>query len=101
MIRPNDLEDIEIKNKLFEELETKIDEGIKNFHGWHPWEKAIIDGEYSLNVRNIIANKYKENGWDFVYHQTSSENGERAGLTCFIFSTKELDSKYIKNFYKV
>ena len=30
-----------------------------------------------------------------------AENGERAGLTCFKFSTKELDDKYIKNFYKV
>ena len=28
-------------------------------------------------------------------------NGERAGLTCFKFSIKELDDEYTKNYYKV
>ena len=101
MIKPNDLKNIEINNVDFEELEQKIDDSIKRFHGWFPWEEAIIEGEYSIEVRNIIANKYKDNGWDFVYHQTSSENGEMAGLTCFKFSNKELDEKYTENFYKV
>lgn len=101
MIKPNDLKNIEIENTNFEELETKIDNGIKSSHGLYPWETAIIEGEYSLESRNMIARKYKENGWNFVYHQTSSENGERAGLTCFMLSTKELDNKYTKNYHKV
>ena len=101
MIKPSDLTSMEIENTNFEELEAEIDDGIKKFHGWYPWEEAIIKGEYSLEVRNIIAKKYKENGWHSVYHQTSSENDERAGLTCFKFSTKELDDKYVKNFHKV
>lgn len=90
MIKPNDLKNMEIENTNFEELEEKIDNSIKNFHCWFPWEEAIIEGEYSFEIRNIIAKKYKENGWDFVYHQTSSENGERAGLTCFRFSKKRV-----------
>lgn len=101
MIRPNDLKDMETKNINFEELELKIDEQIKKFHGLYRWDEAIIPGEYSFEVRNMLAKKYKENGWNFVYHQTSSENGERPGLTCFRFSTSELDDTLTKNFHKV
>ena len=101
MLRPDDLKDIEIESTNFEELESKIDDSIKRFHGWFSWEEAIIEGEYPLEVRNKIAKKYKENGWSFVYHRTSSENGERAGLTCFRFSNNKLGDKDTKNFYKV
>ena len=102
MITPNDLKNIELEKIDFEKLEAEIDESIKNFHGWYPWEEAIIQGEYSVEVRNEIAKKYKENGWKYVYHQTSSENGETAGLTDFIFSNKELEDEHIREkFYKV
>lgn len=102
MITPNDLKNIELKKTDFEKLEAEIDESIKSFHGWYPWEEAIIQGEYSVEVRNEIAKKYKENGWKYVYHQTSSENGERAGLTNFKFSNKELEDEHTINpFYKV
>lgn len=104
MITPNDLKNI-ISLGDAEELEiieAKVDEGILKFHGWFPWEEAIIEGEYPVEIRNEIAKKYKENGWEFVYHQTSSENGERPGLTCFKFSMEELIDEHTKEkFYKV
>lgn len=83
------------------ELEKKIDKGIKRFHGFFKWEQAVIDGDYPVEVRNKIANNYKENGWNFVYHRSSSENGERSDLTVFKFSHEELEYEHVKNFHKV
>lgn len=45
----------------------------------------ILDEEYPVIVRDLIAEKYREAGWKKVTHQTSSENGERPGLTDFTF----------------
>jgi hypothetical protein len=99
MIKPGELDSVE--NVNLDELEKKIDESIHRFHGWYPWEQAIIDGEYSVEVRNAIGQRYKDNGWNFVYHRTTSENGEKAGLTSFIFSTTEIDENHTKNMHKV
>lgn len=60
MIRPNDLEKMELGNTDFEKLEEDIDNSIKSFHGWSPWEEAIIRGEYPVSVRNAIGKKYKK-----------------------------------------
>lgn len=54
MIKPNDLEKMELGNTDFEKLEEDIDNSIKSFHGWYPWEEAIIRGEYPVSVRNAI-----------------------------------------------
>lgn len=99
MITPNDLTNIELENTDFEKLIEQIDESIKSYHGWWKWEEAIIPNEYPVSVRNEIAKRYKKTGWKFVYHQTSSENGERAGLTCFKFSNEKLEN--IDKFYEV
>lgn len=45
----------------------------------------ILDEEYPVIVRDLIAEKYREAGWKKVTHKTSSENGERPGLTGFTF----------------
>ena len=45
----------------------------------------ILDEEYPVIVRDLIAEKYKEAGWKLVTHRTSSENNERPGLTGFTF----------------
>lgn len=98
MITPNELNDYNVN---YNKLEEEIDDSIKRFHGWYKWEEAIIDGEYPINVRNTIGQKYKEAGWDYVYHITSSEHGDRPGLTRFIFSTEKLDDKVVCGFYIV
>lgn len=93
MISPEDL-DLIAKDDRFPELarnlESEIDGGLQTQHGTYPYEVAMIKGEYPLEVREAVAQKYHEGGWDNVYHQTSSEVGELPGLTCFILSKHEL-----------
>lgn len=101
MIRPDDLKQMEIDQCDFEQLEKDIDEKIKENHGNYKWEEAIIDKEYPLSVRNEIGKRYMENGWNYVYHQTSSENDEKPGLTSFALSEVpvehlENNARYIK-----
>ena len=98
MITPKELEERDMK---LDKLEKEIDSSIKSFHGWYKWEEAIIDGEYPVNIRNAIGQKYKEAGWNYVYHITFSEHGGRSGLTRFIFSTEKLDDKVVCGFYIV
>ena len=77
-----------IDNKLYniDDIEKEVDESIKEYHGWYPWEEALIDREYPVEVRNKVAKRYIKAGWKYVYHHTSSENDERPGLTLFRFS---------------
>jgi len=84
-----------------DEIENNIDAQVKKNHGSYPWEEAILDQEYETDIRDELAKRYIKAGWAYVYHHTSSENGERPGLTCFILSTKpvehiEKDNKYHK-----
>ena len=95
MLTPNDIREIEIKQYDFDKLEKDIDKSIENNHGDYEWEEALLDKEYPLSVRNEIGKRYMENGWHYVYHQTSSENGERPGLTIFAFS--EIPIKHLEN----
>lgn len=83
------LEDIE--NKDYKSLIKFIDESIRKFQGWYPWECAIIHEELSYDIREEISEMYKEAGWKYVSHKVSSENGEKAGLTSFKFSMVPLD----------
>lgn len=99
MLTPNDIKKIEIEKINITDLEQEIDKSIKDFHGFFPWEEAIILGEYSINIRNYIGKRYKNAGWKYVYHQTSSENGERPGLTSFKFSNIPLNDKHTKTKY--
>lgn len=89
MLGPNNIKRITKEN--MEDFIYKIDESIKKFHEWYPWESAVIEGEPSIETRNQIAIKYIEAGWNYVYHNTTSENGERAGLTGFDFSLTPLE----------
>ena len=93
--------DIEAMDMKLNELEKKIDNSIKFHHGLYKWEEAIIDGEYPVDVRTAIGLKYREAGWDYVYHITYSGHGDRPGLTHFIFSTEKLDCKVVSGFYVV
>lgn len=87
MIKPGDL----AKNVNVERFIHEIDEEIIRNHGDYPWETAII-GSLPMDTRNTIAMKYvNEGGWKYVYHITSSENGERGGLTNFKFSMTPID----------
>lgn len=99
MIKPEEIE--KLKEYDLDKIEEKIDESIKSYHGWYPWEEAILDEEYPLHVRDALAKRYKDNGWKFVYHVTTSETGEKSGLTSFKFSMEKLDEKNVKGFHLV
>jgi ectoine hydroxylase-related dioxygenase (phytanoyl-CoA dioxygenase family) len=68
-------------------IENLIDENLKKIVlQYSNHVEAVISGEYSKTVRDKIAQKYiDEGGWSKVTHRTSSENGERGGLTAFSF----------------
>ena len=93
MITPAELEQYEIDNANIEAIISDIDEKIKRNHGNYPYEQAILPEEYSWVVREEIARRYREAGWKNVAHRTSSENGERPGLTHFKLSMKPIDWK--------
>jgi hypothetical protein len=104
MLTPKDIRKIEIVQCDFDKLEKDIDDSIKSNHGEYEWEEALLDKEYPLSVRNEIGKRYMENGWKYVYHHTSSEIGERPGLTLFVFSEVpvkyfEDNTKYVKVHY--
>lgn len=101
MIKPSDLNKIIAVKYNLDELEQKIDSKIISFHGWYPWEEAIIEGELPLDIRNQIALRYKNAGWNYVYHRTSSEGGERPGLTSFKFSKEPINHDYVTNWHTV
>lgn len=85
MITPNELSssnDCSIDD-IIAEIDAEI---IENHHLYPMCDFAILTKEYPKSVRDEIAQKYRDAGWNFVGHRTSSENGERSGLTEFRFS---------------
>lgn len=90
MITPDELAQVEPTtngNKDIDELIEEIDAEIKANHLWYNmYDFAILTNEYPKQLRNEIAQRYKDSGWEFVDHRTSSELGERPGLTEFRFS---------------
>lgn len=99
-----DMKDLEHKlllegvdyNKIEQELTDSIIEYVNKIH-------VFLHKEYPVHVRDLIAKRYMEHGWKYAYHITTSENGERPGLTVFTFSNKELpeDDADRKNSHKV
>lgn len=60
--------------KLFEEKLLKSDPGQDIY-------SLVIPGEIPLSVRGSIISMYETAGWKTAEIRTSSENGERPGLT--------------------
>ena len=59
------------------------------------YPEVFLEGELDYSIRNKIAQEYIIAGWKCVAHQTTSENGERAGLTYFVFLTENTLKKWI------
>ena len=68
-----------------EEIIEKIEKELKNETDlvFQDRVEIVIDGEYSNRDREEAVRKYISVGWSSVAHRTSSENGERSGLTRF------------------
>lgn len=80
----------------------KINDELINYanNPMYSWVEVIIDGDYSTTVRNEAAKEFVKAGWKKVYHRTSSENGERPGLTRFVFLTEKTVDKWEQNHNK-
>ena len=91
MITPEELKQYEIANVNIEAIIVDIDTAIKRNHGQYPYENVILLKEYPVSVRDEIARRYREAGWKYVIHRTSSENGERPGLTHFKLSMTPIE----------
>lgn len=86
MISPQELRKIKDNNIDIENLCKDICEELKKTElQYEDRVEIILRGSYSKEIRNSIAEKYKGVGWSDVTHNTSSENGERPGLTVFAF----------------
>lgn len=93
MIGPSEYQRIKVASDMdrLDGVITKIDESLIKTAGnqLYSWVQVVIDGEYSEELRDEVAKAYAKEGWKKVYHRTSGEHGERAGLTTFVFLTEE------------
>ena len=92
-IRPEVLIEKKILSKR-EEYIRQLDEELLKNEPMFEWFEASIQGELPIVLRNAIAEEYVKSGWHKVYHHTTSENGERPGLTCFVFLTEDTESMF-------
>lgn len=96
MITPYEFEKLQRErnvDKYIEEIDKRIEEyAAKNMY---PWVEIVLEAELSVHERDCIAKAYKSAGWKSVYHQTSTENGENAGLTVFVFLTGKTENVFI------
>jgi len=77
-------------NTAFRNLVKAVDAKLieaKNAEEWSGGNTVtiVVSREFIPQLRDMVAKKYVEAGWAAVRHRTSSENGERPGLTQFIF----------------
>lgn len=91
MITPTELQQYEIENANIEAIIADIDKEIKRNHGKFVYESAMLTNEYPKSVRDEISRRYREAGWEYVTHSTSSEKGQRPGLTEFKLSMTPID----------
>lgn len=64
MITPAELKQYEIENVNIEAIIVDIDTEIKRNHGNFAYENAILTKEYPKSVRDEIARRYREAGWN-------------------------------------
>jgi hypothetical protein len=70
-----------IKDAL-DAFEKEIKKQTKGEHYYH----LVVEGEFKRPTCDMVEKIYKDAGWTKVQCRTSSENGERGGLTGLILS---------------
>jgi hypothetical protein len=73
----------DLKDKVITLIEKEFDNDSDMNYGSHV--HIVIRDEYPTEVRDEVVEDYMKRGWSDVKHQTSTENGERGGLTGFKF----------------
>lgn len=76
-----DLSQLQTAIIQFESQWAQQTKGLDYYH-------LVISGELNRETCKKIAELYREAGWRIVECKTSSENGERAGLTGLVLRTK-------------
>ena len=64
-----------------ESVIAKFELGLRDEEKDQNYYHIVITGEYSREVCDEVENTYKKAGWTTVKCRTSSENGEKPGLT--------------------
>lgn len=90
IVSPDMLDSKILSGAVINDIIDKIDKELLKEHNISDYARngkihVVLDEEYSVSVRDLIAKKYKEAGWKLVIHRTSSELHERSGLTGFTF----------------
>lgn len=84
-------------HKVCEEFHTQFLKDLSLPNSFNEHYHIIIKGEYPKAILDRVAQHYRNNGWYGVVCKTSSENGERSGLTSLRLNTtkgnKESDKK--------
>ncbi len=65
----------------FEEAINKFEAQLKNKDKDQDYYHLVIEGEYNRDVCDEIEKAYTDAGWNIANCKTSSEKGERGGLT--------------------
>ena len=76
--------------KKLEECLTKIKEQFIKDDDDQEFYHIVISGEYNRKVCDEVERFYTEAGWKRVKCRTSSENGERGGLTGLMLYRNEV-----------
>lgn len=74
-------EEMEGTDKLLEEAILKFENDFKREKKGSNYYHLLIIGEYNRKVCDKVQEYYTLAGWKNVVCKTSSENGERGGLT--------------------
>jgi hypothetical protein len=65
----------------FEEAVSKFEEQFAEYEKDQEYYHLVIIGEYNRQTCDEVEKIYSQAGWSKVKCRTSSENGERGGLT--------------------
>lgn len=78
--KPHDM----VSSKKVEEAVSKFEEQFKKEEKDQEYYHLVIVGEYRRSICDEVQKIYTDIGWNNVTCRTSSENGERGGLTGLI-----------------
>ena len=71
---------------------------IKSAHSqFEPWAQAFVDGNYSVELRDAVAKKFIEAGWNKVCHISNNELGTGRGTVTFVLLTEETCNDWKKS----
>lgn len=97
MITPEDIKSIE--EQKIQDAIKEIDEKIIETHGRYVYDYEFFytNNIFSDDLIKKVGERYQKAGWHYIYYRTNN----LTGVVNFIFSTRELDEKVVKNFNKL